>query len=68
LQAGCRQYGYRYSQFIHVLSQSNIILNRKVLAEMAANEPFAFKSIVDVVNHQISPSQQPPEQKQQQTL
>ena len=49
IQAGVRQYGWRYSAFIPALAQSNIGLNRKVLAEMAANEPFAFKSVLDTV-------------------
>ena len=49
IQAGVRQYGFRYSAFIPALNRSNIQLNRKVLAEMAANEPFAFKSVVDTV-------------------
>jgi large subunit ribosomal protein L20 len=50
VQAGVRQYGrYNYSRFIPALAAANIQLNRKVLAEMAANEPFAFKSIVDTV-------------------
>jgi large subunit ribosomal protein L20 len=48
VQAGVRQYGFfNYSRFIPALSAANIQLNRKVLAEMAANEPFAFKSVVD---------------------
>mmetsp|Transcript_12746 Transcript_12746/g.24491 ORF Transcript_12746/g.24491 Transcript_12746/m.24491 type:complete len:151 (+) Transcript_12746:25-477(+) len=49
IQAGARQYGIRYSAFIPALNRSNIALNRKVLAEMAANEPFAFKSVLDTV-------------------
>lgn len=52
LQAGVRQYAWRYSAFIPALKQSNIVLNRKVLAELAANEPFALKAVVDVVEMQ----------------
>jgi large subunit ribosomal protein L20 len=52
LQAGVRQYNWRYSAFIPALTQSNIQLNRKVLAELAANEPFAFRSVVSVVEHE----------------
>jgi ribosomal protein L20 len=33
------------------LQQSGVRLNRKVLADLCANEPFAFKAVVDVVNH-----------------
>lgn len=49
IQAGARQYGIRYSLFIPMLQRNNIQLNRKILAEMAANEPFAFKSVVDTL-------------------
>lgn len=49
LNAGARQYDVSYSEFISGLKASNIELNRKVLADMAANEPYSFKSIVDVV-------------------
>jgi large subunit ribosomal protein L20 len=49
IQAGVRQYQFSYSTFIPALVRSDIQLNRKVLAEMAANEPFAFKSVVDTV-------------------
>ena len=36
-----------YSTFIHGLSKSGIEVDRKVLAELAVNEPKVFKSIVD---------------------
>jgi large subunit ribosomal protein L20 len=49
VQAGVRQYNWRYSAFIPALQKSDIQLNRKVLAELAANEPFAFRSVVSVV-------------------
>ena len=35
-----------YSKFMYGLKQANIDLNRKVLADLALNEPDAFKSIV----------------------
>ena len=45
-----RQYKrYNYARFIPALQAANIQLNRKVLADMAASEPFSFKSVVDVV-------------------
>jgi large subunit ribosomal protein L20 len=52
LNAGIRQYGLSYSQFIPFMQKANIHLNRKVLAELAAQEPFSFKAVVDVVKHQ----------------
>ena len=36
-----------YSKFIHGLSKSGIEVDRKVLADLAVNEPEAFRSIVD---------------------
>jgi len=54
IQAGVRQYFFSYSEFMHLLKKEStkIHLNRRMLAEIAANEPFAFKSIVDVVQCQ----------------
>jgi len=49
INAGARQYGLSYSQFMHKLSQQGIELNRKVLADLAMNEPEAFKAIIDAV-------------------
>jgi large subunit ribosomal protein L20 len=50
INAGVRQYGMSYSQFIGKLKANNIDLNRKVLADLAMNHPEAFKAIVDKVN------------------
>lgn len=60
VNAGARQHGMSYSRFINGMQnvkvpgdadgeQQGIILNRKVLADLAANEPFSFKAVVDVV-------------------
>lgn len=49
INAAVRQHGLSYSKFIHLLSQSDIALNRKVLADLAMNHPDTFKSIVDSV-------------------
>jgi len=46
INAGCREEGMSYSQFMGKLSAKNIDLNRKVLADMAMNEPEAFKALV----------------------
>ena len=47
INAGVRQYGLTYSQFMNGLKKSGIELDRKVLADMAVREPEAFKHIVD---------------------
>lgn len=50
INAGVRMYGLSYSRFMHLLSQKGIELNRKVLADLAMNEPAAFKAIVASVH------------------
>lgn len=49
INAATREHGLNYSAFMSKLKASNITLDRKVLAELAATEPTAFKSIVDTV-------------------
>ncbi|MEZ4906927.1 MAG: 50S ribosomal protein L20 [Saprospiraceae bacterium] len=49
INAGVRAYGMSYSRFMHALKTNNIELNRKVLADLAMNEPETFKAIVDKV-------------------
>ncbi len=49
INAGVREHGMSYSQFIGGLKKLNIDLNRKVLADLAMNHPEAFKVIVDKV-------------------
>ena len=49
INAGARQYGMSYSQFMGAINKSEIELNRKVLADLAMNNPEAFKAIVDAI-------------------
>lgn len=49
INAGARQHGMSYSQFIGKANQKGITLNRKVLADLALNHPAAFKAVVDSV-------------------
>lgn len=49
INAAVREYGLSYSKFINLLQVHNIDINRKVLAELALNDPAAFKAIVDKV-------------------
>lgn len=49
INAGVREYGMSYSVFMHKLSEANIGVNRKVLADLAMNNPAAFKAIVEKV-------------------
>ena len=49
INAGTREHGMSYSQFMGALKKNNIELNRKVLADLAMNHPEAFKAVVDQV-------------------
>ena len=49
INAGTRQYGMSYSQFMGKVHANGIELNRKVLADLAMNHPEAFKAIVEKV-------------------
>ena len=53
INAGVRAEGLTYSKFINGLSKSKIKLDRKVLADLAYNNPEAFKSLVKKVQLSI---------------
>ena len=47
INAGARQHGLTYGKLMHGLSRAGVTLDRKVLADLAAREPAAFKAVVD---------------------
>ena len=47
INAGAREHGMSYSEFMGKINAKGITLNRKVLADLALNHPEAFKSLVD---------------------
>ncbi len=49
INAAARQYGMSYSVFMGKLHENNIDINRKTLADLAMNNPDAFKAIVEKV-------------------
>jgi large subunit ribosomal protein L20 len=49
INAAVREYDMSYSVFMGKLKKNNIDLSRKVLADLAMNNPEAFKSIVEKV-------------------
>ena len=49
INAGARLHGMSYSQFMGKIKANKIELNRKVLADLATNNPHAFKAIVDQI-------------------
>ena len=49
INAGVRMHGMTYSQFINGLKKATIEIDRKILAELAVNQPEAFKTLVEKV-------------------
>ena len=49
INAASRLHGLTYSQLINKLKSNNIDINRKVLADLAVNNPEGFKAIVEKV-------------------
>jgi large subunit ribosomal protein L20 len=47
INAASRELGVTYSKFMAGLKKANIEIDRKVLSELATNEPAAFKALVD---------------------
>lgn len=47
INAACREHGLTYSRFIAQLGKAGIELDRKVLADLAVNDPAAFKKLAD---------------------
>jgi len=48
ITAACRMRGVRYSLFINGLKMSGIILNRKMLSQIAIEDPKAFDELVEI--------------------
>jgi large subunit ribosomal protein L20 len=49
INAGVREHGLSYSQFIDMANKKGVTLNRKTLADLAMNHPEAFKAVVNSV-------------------
>ena len=49
INAAVREEGLTYSQFMNLLSKKGAVLNRKVLADLAMNEPASFKALIQSV-------------------
>lgn len=47
INAAARERGLRYSELVNGLKQAKVDLNRKMLAEMAVNDPAAFDAVVE---------------------
>ncbi len=49
INAGVREHGMSYSEFMGKVHAKGLELNRKVLADLAMNNPEAFKAIIESV-------------------
>jgi large subunit ribosomal protein L20 len=49
INAGVRQFGLTYSVFIDLLTKSHIVIDRKMLSEMAIREPRVFEEFVNSI-------------------
>jgi large subunit ribosomal protein L20 len=49
INAACRKHGITYSRFMNALLNSDVQIDRKMLAEMAVNNEEAFKALIDQV-------------------
>ncbi len=54
INAAAREHGLSYSKFINGLKQSNICLNRKVLAHMAINDREGFEKLVEIAKAKVA--------------
>ena len=54
INAACRQYDISYSCFINGLNKANIKVNRKMLSELAINDPKAFADLVELAKKAIA--------------
>lgn len=50
MNAAVRDLGLSYSEFLHGLKKSNILLNRKVLSQLALRDQQSFKELVELIN------------------
>lgn len=50
ITAACRMRGTRYSRFINGIQKSGILLNRKMLSEIAVHEPQVFDALVEIAD------------------
>ena len=50
INAAARLNGASYSRFMYSLKEKNIILDRKILADMAVNDPEGFSELVKSIN------------------
>jgi large subunit ribosomal protein L20 len=56
INAAARQHGMTYNRFIQGLREGGVEVDRKILAELAVNDPTAFTALVDVARANLPAS------------
>ena len=54
INAATRLHGLSYSRFIHGLHRAGVQMDRKVLAQLASEEPAAFKAVAEIAKAALS--------------
>ena len=54
INAGCKMNGMNYSTFMNGLKKSGIVINRKMLAELAVNDKAAFTQLTDTAKKALA--------------
>jgi large subunit ribosomal protein L20 len=53
INAGCRAHGLTYNRFIQGLKAAGVEVDRRVLSDLATNDPATFKVLVDVARKSL---------------
>ena len=53
INAGCRSHGLTYNRFIQGLKAGGVEVDRRVLSDMAVNDPATFKVLVDLARQNL---------------
>jgi len=54
INAGCREHGLTYNRFIQGLKAAGVEVDRRVLSDLATNDPATFKTLVDVARKSLA--------------
>eukprot|EP01133_Synstelium_polycarpum_P007615 gene7615-8909_t len=54
INAGVRQHDLTYNTFTRAMVASDVVINRKILSELAVSEPYSFKSLADYAKVTLS--------------
>jgi len=56
ISAGVRAHGLTYSRFINALKKANVLLDRKVLSDMAIKDSTGFERLIDLAKQHLVPA------------